>query len=48
MRALAADVGEFLIDGPADVVELDRMTPLTDRTAGRFLSPLRPALRPPA
>jgi len=41
VRALAAEVGEFLTDGPADVVELDRMTPLTDRTAGRFLSPLR-------
>lgn len=41
VRALAADVGEFLTDGPADVAEHDRMTPLTDRTAGRFLSPLR-------
>ena len=41
VRALAAEVGEFLTDGPADVAELDRMTPLTDRTAGRFLGPLR-------
>jgi hypothetical protein len=39
VRALAAEVGEFLTDGSADVAELDRMPPLTDRTVGRFLSP---------
>ena len=43
VRTLAAEVGELLTDVPAAAVELDRMTPLAQRTAGGFLSPLRNA-----
>lgn len=40
VHALATDVAMFLTGGTAIVSEVDRMIPLTDRSAGRFLSPL--------
>ncbi|HEX9124314.1 MAG TPA: winged helix DNA-binding domain-containing protein [Actinomycetota bacterium] len=41
VRTLAAELAGFLTDHPVPVVERNRMTPLTQRTAGRFLSPLK-------
>jgi hypothetical protein len=40
VRALAADVATFVTADAVPVVEVDRMTPLTDRSAGTFRSPL--------
>ena len=41
VRALAADVAAFLTADAAAIKEVDHMRPLTDRSAGRFQSPLR-------
>lgn len=40
VHKIAADVAAFLTGDTAVVSEVDRMIPLTDRSAGRFLSPL--------
>ncbi len=41
--AAASETAEFLTGEPAPVMEVDVMTPLTQRTAGSFLSPLKDA-----
>ena len=41
VHALAAELAGTLTGGPAPVVERDNMTPLTQGTAGSFLSPLK-------
>jgi hypothetical protein len=41
----AADVAELLTGGSAPVIEVDRMTTLTERRAGAVLSPLGPPSR---
>ena len=40
VRALAADITEFVAGESARISEVDRMAPLTGRSAGRFQSPL--------
>lgn len=40
VRARAAEIAAFLAADPVAITEVDRMTPLTDRSAGRFQSPL--------
>jgi hypothetical protein len=49
VHSLAIDVAAFVTGDAVPVVKVDRMTPLTDRSAGRFRSPLgedRAAERP--
>lgn len=51
VHARATDVAAFVTDHAVPVVEVDRMVPLTDQSAGRFRSPLsgerpRPAANP--
>lgn len=41
--AAASETAEFLTGEPVPVMEVDVMTPLTQRTAGSFLSPLKDA-----
>ena len=41
VHSLAAELAQTLTDGPSRVVERDHMTPLTQGTAGSFLSPLK-------
>ncbi len=48
VRAAASEVAEFLIGESAPVREVDVMTPLTQGTAGAFLSPLKDATYEPA
>ena len=43
VRAAASDTAGFLTGESARVTEVDLMTPLTERTAGSFLSPLKDA-----
>lgn len=41
IRAKVADMGKFIADRPVQVKECKTMVPLTQRTAGSFMSPLK-------
>jgi hypothetical protein len=41
IRNMARDIGAFIIEGDVKVRECKKMTPLTKRTAGSFMAPLK-------